>query len=206
MSTALAVTRETALSEDGFVYDVETGEVVGLAAESESGKFFQIETPEHADWVLGLLMVEEAAIAAIEARRAAINANLDSMLVRPRGRLDFLHFRFDVQLTSQARRDIEAAGGKTKTAKYPHGRISFRAAPAKAEITDAGGALSFVMDWAPDLVKMSVGPTDVLKAIEARRDAGFEDDSIPFARIIGPRDVPSVKTGIPDLSPAKKED
>lgn len=194
--------RRTEIDSDGYIYDLETGEVLGHSGEvADDG--FRILSAEGADWVLEKMALQEAELARVESLRAALIANLDSMLVEPRNRLAWLHRRFDGELIAQAQRDLEAKGGRSKTAKYPHGKVALRKTPGSAEITDRDLAVEFVAEWAPDHVKRSVGIEGVRAAILAEADAleGVTDvsdltDTRRFFRSAEPGERWSIDTGL----------
>jgi hypothetical protein len=197
-----------ARSEDGSLYDPDTGEVIDEVIDEiidekpglDGGdRDFHIESPEAADWVLKLIATDEARLAEIETRRAALLANLDSMEVGPRNRLSWLHHRFDAELIAQAERDIAEAGGKCKTAKYPHGQVSLRKTAGKASIVDMHRAVRFVEEWAPDHIKKTVGIEAVKLAIRHEAEAiepGDETDTRRFFKSAEPSERWSIETGI----------
>ena len=194
--------RETAVDEEGYVYDVATGEVLDIVGAPETGRpaeVFEVRSREAVEWVLKKRIEAEAEMRAIESRRAAINANLDAQLVGPRNRLKFLALRFDAELIAQARAELAAAGGKGKTAKYDHGQISFRATPGRSEVTDQAGAVAFVEAWEPDriVIKKSVDVKAVQAAIaEAARATGEDPEVASFYATTGPRESANIKTGV----------
>jgi hypothetical protein len=199
VAVALVHDRPTEIDSDGFIYDAETGEVLGhTGAVPDDG--FAIMSPEGADWVLSKMAIQESELARVESLRAALLANLDSMLVEPRNRLAWLHRRFDGELIAQAARDLEAQGGRSRTAKYPHGKVSLRKTPGSAEITDRHLAVEFVAEWAPDHVKRSVGIEGVRAAILAEIDAvddpGDRTDTARFFRSAGPSERWTIDTGL----------
>ena len=127
-------------------------------------------------------------------------ANLDSMAVEPRNRLAWLHRRFDGELIAQATRDLEAAGGRSRTAKYPHGKVALRKTPGSAEITDRHLAVEYVAEWCPDLVRRSVGIEGVQAAIltemNSIEDPDLMTDTARFFRQAEPSERWSIDTGI----------
>jgi phage host-nuclease inhibitor protein Gam len=191
--------RLTAIDREGYVFDADTGEVLGHDTDLVDDGF-RVTSPEGADWVLEKLAYEEAQLARIEMLRAAQMAHLDSMMVEPRNRLAWLHRRFDGELVAQAQRDLEAQGGRSRTAKYPHGKVSLRKSPGSAEILDNHAAVSFVAEWAPDHVRMSVGVEAVRAAILAEADAIEEaegrTDTARLFRHAEPSERWTIDTGI----------
>ncbi|WP_435005132.1 hypothetical protein P12x_003025 [Tundrisphaera lichenicola] len=186
--------RRIEIDPEGYRYDADTGEVLGHQDEAP----FTICTAEGVDWVLGLMMTEQLRIRAIEARRAAMNANLDAMLVDPTNRLRWIDYRFRAEIEAQARKDIEQAGGRSRTAKYPHGKVAFRMSAGSSQVTDPGQALEFVKDVAPEQLDYK---TPTIAAINAAVEAyaqqmGEEPDVTPFFRKAEPRETCQIETGL----------
>ena len=183
---------------DGYLVDKD-GEVLGLAdpATGEPMERFEVRSEEAADWVLKLFMEEEARLEAIEAKRAAILANLEGQEVAPRNRLRYLGYRFHNDLAAWARSELAAKKGKGKTVKLTHGSIAFRNSAGSAEILDHASALAFVEEWKPDEVKKSVGVGSIKAAIaEAASQIGEAPDVSEFFRQAEPRESVVIKTGV----------
>lgn len=190
--------RATARSEDGYVYDVETGEVLDWEpAESPAGEPFAVRDASGADWVLELIGRAEAQVLAVEAEERSILANLGRRKGWHLAVIRFLRWRFGRQLEDQARRDLEAAGNRRKTMVYPHGEVTFRRTAGSVAITDPGAATRFALEWKPEAVKYSVGATGLKEAIEAYRAANGEEPEVEgFCLIKGPAESVTIKTGI----------
>jgi hypothetical protein len=196
-------------SEDGYLFDVQTGEVVGIidpatrepiffTEESEGvteAKPFSIQSIEAADWVMSLKMREEAKMLAIAAQRVALMANLDGLTVEPRNRLKGLAYRFDRELEVFARKELD--GSKSKTMKLPHGSIAFRKTPGSAEILDPAQAIAYVEEWTPENVKKSVSIDAIKRAIVADTEANEEKPDVSaFFREAQARENVSITTNL----------
>lgn len=204
---------EFEVDEDGYVID-DQGEEVGVKdpktgaiaffrdePATETGpdrERFEVLTEDAANWVLKLIMAEESELLAIEARRAAILANLDGQSVEHANRLRSLHWRFDNDLAAWARRRLAEARGAAKTVKLMFGKLSFRQSKGSAEVVDPSAALAFVREWAPEkIVPKPVGVEAVKAAIEAARDqSGDEPDCAAFFRAAEPHESFSITTGL----------
>lgn len=198
---------------DGYVYDPETGEVYAVtdphteavvwlkewegAPPTAAGERFTVRDDDAANWVLQLIMREEAALDAIEAQIAAVVANLEGMKVDHRNRLKSLDWRFKGELEQFARRKLEESSGKSKTVKLPYGKLSFRTSKGSNDILDKGRALEFVEEWAPETITKSPNVTGMLAAIErAEQEMGEAPDTGEFFRRAEPRETFTVDTGL----------
>jgi phage host-nuclease inhibitor protein Gam len=150
---------------DGYLVDA-AGEIIGLANPEGRPNPFVIDDASKADWALEKMAREDAAVLAVEARRAALNANLDAEAKVHKARRKYLSWRFDGELTSFARKILE--GGKSKTCRFTFGRVAFRAGSTSNAITDMARAVTIAKEWAPRAVKTveSVNVTDLLKLRE----------------------------------------
>jgi phage host-nuclease inhibitor protein Gam len=153
---------------DGYLVDA-AGEIIGLADPEGRPNPFVIDDASKADWALEKMAREDAAVLAVEARRAAVNANLDAEAKVHQARRKYLSWRFDGELTSVARKILE--GGKSKTCRFTFGQVAFRMGSTSNAITDMSRAVTIAKEWAPQAVKTveSVNVTDLLKL-----RAGFE--------------------------------
>lgn len=167
------------ITDDGYAINKSDGEIVGCVGGYWDGNKaapfcygetlpFSIECHADADELLERIANHEAAVLAIEARRAAMNANLDSQLVDHKSRLAYLE-RFQVpQAIEWAKRNRPSKG---KTIKLDNGQICIRATQPTIEITDEAKALELVKGYAPDMVKVkeSVSVEAVKAAMAAKK-------------------------------------
>jgi hypothetical protein len=163
------------ISKDGFLIDEETGEVLGHVELTQMEDAFKevapaapfvIDTPAKVDWVLEKLQTLDADLAAVEARRAAINANLDTQADALRKRRAWTEMRFAADLRMFAAAVL--AGSKLRTYTSPFGKLSFRKTAGAITILFPEDALAWCKENCPEaiVVKESVIKTP-LKAIES---------------------------------------
>jgi phage host-nuclease inhibitor protein Gam len=150
---------------DGYLVAA-SGEIIGLADPEARPKLFVVDDAAKADWALEKMAREDAAVLAVEARRAALNANLDAEAKVHQERRKYLSWRFDGELISVARKILE--GGKSKTCKFTFGQVAFRRGSTSNAITDMALAVTIAKKWAPQAVTTteSVNVTDLLKLRE----------------------------------------
>lgn len=134
---------------DGYIVDSETGEVLGLAhAESE----FHVTDRTSAEWVLDKIGQNEAALTAIEQRRAAVNANLDRQADAVRRRAAWLDARFGGELRTWANEQL--ATSKRKSIQLDFGKIGFRTTKGSVKVQDAVAAVAWLKERWPCAVQM----------------------------------------------------
>ncbi len=160
--------RQTYVDQDGYVVDVATGEVLGIAGAVDhfqpgtQAYQWRIDSEDTAEWVLERRSKLEADIAGLEAREAAIVGNIRAQIAEKRRRLAYLDFRFRPSLIEWARNRL--AGGKKKTLQLTHGRIAFRMGRESHRIIDMEAAVQWAKDWdAISAIKVveSIGVRDV---------------------------------------------
>ncbi|HSW63361.1 MAG TPA: host-nuclease inhibitor Gam family protein [Dissulfurispiraceae bacterium] len=123
---------------DGYIVDVETGEILGVDGREE----FRVTDGASAEWVLEKMAYEDAAVLALEAREKAILENIRAIRQKHDNRRKFLEYRFGEELAAFAKAAL--AGGKTKTWKCPFGQVSFRNVPAKIVVDDNDLAIDYL--------------------------------------------------------------
>jgi hypothetical protein len=190
--------RVTAVDSEGFIYDVETGEVLGHETVSEDPvKPFEVDSVEAAEWVLEKRSRIEANILAVEARINALVASLE----RQRGhfirQLAWWEYRFQPTLVRLARSLLK---GKSRTVNFDHGKVAFRTSKGTNTIIDDQAALAYVRMWCPEKVHVKewVNVADVLAARQLAAEVAEEDpsQSLPFLVSSGPSENVTVETGI----------
>ena len=134
---------------DDYLIDLETGEIIATREPA-----FRVYSIGSAEWVLDRIGRREAAIGALRARREAIINNLEAMIKAEQRRLDGLHYRFDGELESFARAELERTGGRTKTLRTAFGSVSFRIVKASRKIVDMTAAVAWAKDWMPEIVRV----------------------------------------------------
>ena len=183
-TTSLITERRTAVDADGWLYDADTGEVLGRP-DVLAG--FAVDCAQAADAALEIRACIEARLAALRMRKAALVANIESMEAEQRRRLAWWDWRFGAGLVEFARSLL----GRGKTAKFVHGSVSFRATKGANRIIDMESAVAWMRDVDPERVRVveSVLVSDVL----ATRRKG---DLLPWLESTGPGESVTISTGI----------
>ncbi|MEK9735789.1 MAG: hypothetical protein VW239_00535 [Candidatus Nanopelagicales bacterium] len=183
-TTSLITERRTAVDADGWLYDVDSGEVLGIPDLPDE---FAVDCVQAADAALEIRARLEARLAALRMRKAALIANIESLEADQRRRLAWWDWRFGHGLVEFARSML----GRGKTAKFVHGSVSFRATKGTNRIIDMESAVAWMRDVDPERVRVveSVLVSDVLAT---RR----EGDVLPWLESTGPGESVTISTGI----------
>lgn len=176
--------RVTAVDGEGWLYDVETGEVLGL---SELPDDFEVNCHQAADRALEIRSRIEAQVVAVKARRDALNRQLDALERAQESRLKWWDWRFGQQLAAFAR---SLLSGKSKTARFTWGSVAFRATKGTNRITDMDAAVEWVRRRDPEMVK--VVETTTVTAVLALS----QGKPLPFLESTGPGEAVTISTGI----------
>lgn len=184
--------RVTAVDSAGYVYDVETGEVLGREGVRDE---LRIETEEDAEWALRLRSEIEGDIVAAQARLAALKEQMEVIIKGHQRRLNWWNWRFGSQLEGFARSRLN---GRSRTWRCPWGQVSFRRVPDSRQIVDAEAALEFVKTFVPEAVQRREWVT--LKAIDAAlgiAEAATGERETPDFLVVTPGgETAEIKTGI----------
>lgn len=179
---------------EGYVYDLDTGECLGPQTPSPK---WQCDSPEKAEWVLEKLQTVDSEITALEARKAALTKNLDTMIGEQQKRRDSLMFRFSNELAEVGRQNLPA-GKKTWTC--PYGSVAFRSVGASVKIADEEKALIAAEAAFPEAVKTT--KSVLVSKIPDDTKAQIMDDPHMAARlgfdIVPARESVTIKTGVGD--------
>lgn len=185
---------QTACTEDGYVYDINTGEVLGHYEVEER---FEVRDVDAANWVLEQRSQIEGRLAGLVARKQAVLEQLNALIGVERRKLSWWEMRFGPSLTAFARQVL--GDGKSRTWRCVWGSVAFRKTKGTTSIIDNEQALGFVELWAPQLVKIvrSVNVTAVKGALDVAR-AQCPDDEIdtPFVVTSGETESVTISTGI----------
>lgn len=178
-------------THDGWVYDLNTGEVIGRV---EDDTYWTIDSPEGADRALELRAIIEADILALDARLKALSANLHALRRERERRLSWWEWKFHGPLIAFARTRINK---RVRSARFVHGVVSFRKTQPTTTIIDDAAALEFVDTWAPEAVtiKRSVTKKAVELAIERARPT-LGDEPLPWVVTAPAGESINIKTGI----------
>lgn len=194
--------QETDVTPDGYIFDVQTGEILGRADEPER---FTVNSEDAANWVLELRSGIEGGILGLKARKAAMVAKMDAMIAGETRKLSWWEYRFGGELTAFAKRML--AGGKSKTARFNWGSVAFRATKGTNIILDQPKAIEYVEAYAPELVKVakSVTVESVMKAkgVAEHTLGEKQEGDLPFMASSGPGENVTISTGV-ELEGSKK--
>lgn len=195
--------RETAVDDDGWVYDPNTGEVLGHAELLER---FTVDSDDAADWVLKLRSQLEGEILGIEAQLKAVSEMLLAVRNAKYRRLSWWEWRFAADLIKFARTKI--AGTKAKTAWFTWGKVQFRKTAGTNEIVDPAAAVEWMRTWNPKGIKVteSVGIKKVLETIELiAQTTGEEPERPGWLKSTGEGENVTISTGI-EIKAIEKRD
>jgi phage host-nuclease inhibitor protein Gam len=142
-----------------FLYENEKA----LMSDEEKKEIFVVDTPEKADWAIA--KISQAANR--KEQRAALVAQYKEKLdiwLRKENEDDESSILY---LTEKVRPYVEQAikGGKKKSMSFPGGTAGFRKGSERVEIIDENAAVSFCDREHPEVVKKSVGKTELKKLI-----------------------------------------
>lgn len=135
---------------DGYLVD-EDGEIVGHAQHADE---WHIATQDDAEWAMSLMLDEEATIAGLERKYAAILQHAKDQQAQHERRRRWLELRFGQELQAFARANLPRKG---KTWTCPYGTVAFRTVAEKIDVKDEAAAIAWVK---------SVGLASAVKTIE----------------------------------------
>jgi hypothetical protein len=190
---------------DGFLYDSETGELLGAALPQPA---FVVDSEEAASWVLGKILDAEAAVAAIDStpdviRARAVLENAERIRKERAARLDWLKRRFEPELGAFARKQLD--GKKTKTWKTVLGSVSLKTKNGGVRMTDEARALAWAKMHAPEAVKtterflISELPDEALTTIVRALNGPATPDEEPLRaafELVQDDETVHIKTGV----------
>ena len=186
--TDLVTAEPTYTDAHGYIVRESDGEVIGRADEPAA---FAIDSSDAADWLLRKLSEEDGGIAGIDARLAAVTANLTAQRKAHERRKDYLLFRYKQQLIDFAR---NALTGKDRTWRGTWGTVAFRKTAGTNRITDMAAAVRFIEWHAVSRVRVerSVTVKDALDVLEA-----FATGTEPaWLESTGPGEKSVISTGV----------
>ena len=175
----LELMEQTTVVIDGYIVDVETGEIVGV----ESPEGFAVRDEDSAKWVLERFLDSDANIAKAE----AVVRNAQAILKRAKSRREWLERRFLPELAEYAKANLPK-GSKTYSTEY--GAVSFRATAAKLKVVDEGQALSWAKQNAPEAVKVEES------ILVSKLPKGLVEDAPQGFEVVEAGESVSVKTGV----------
>ena len=161
-------------TEDGYLIDTETGEVVGLSEETGKQDPFRVCDMASAEWVLSKMQACDAEITALQLRLEAIQKQLGQMIVEKERRRQFLTFRFHDELEAFARQTL--SGAKTKSLRTPYGTMHFRHVNARIAVREGQepAAIAYLETNLPDLEAVKVSKKVLLTPLQKATDLPFD--------------------------------
>lgn len=190
----LSSERPMEVDPDGWVYDPDTGEVLG---HEQIPVVFEVRSSEDADWVLELRSEIEARLIALDIRQKALVDQIQTLKREQMRRLSWWEYRFGPSLVAFARTLL--AGSKKRTAQFTWGKVAFRRSPGRTSILDMDAAVEFVSAWAPEQVRVERSVT--LSGVEAAVKAAARATGEMPARLLwvahsGPEERCTISTGV----------
>lgn len=229
MSTALDHPRPVTLDEDGYVFDDQSGEVLGrLDDRSGTLQPFEVTHPDgtvetlqawvpaeqaaepqpirtrdEADAVLAELARLESRALAFDQLKAAVTRRLDAEANRLRRKAAWVERQRGPQLEAFARDQIGT--GKRRSLNLTWGTLALRKVPGRFRILDQAAAVAWCEANRPELVKTtkSVTPTATGKAVADDLSIGLLDELPDWIDEARPYDAFRIDLGIkPSADPA----
>jgi len=200
--------RQIGQSPDGWLYDVKTGEVLGLAeaVDDEGARLgmrglaarFEIDSEDAANWSLMIRTEVESNLLALQARRDAVNKHIDALIAEQRRRLSWWEFRFQPSLIAFARTLLK---GKSRTVQLTWGKVAFRRTKGSTAILDPATALEYVETFAPSLVSRKAWVTvgAIAEAARIAEEATGEPQEASLSSFVarsGETESVTVSTGL----------
>ncbi len=188
---------ETSVDSDGWIYRVDTGEVVGRLDDQQQpiAERFEVKDEASADWVLQIRSETESEIVKLDAQFAAFKKQYDARRNAQIRRLSYLEYRFSPSLIAFAKSQLV---GKARTWRGTFGSVAFRKTPGSTKILDDAAAVEFVKTWEPARVKVieSVTVKSVMMARDQAAIVSGEEIDLPFLATSGPGESVEISTGI----------
>lgn len=158
--------RETITTEDGYILDAETGEVLAAPGAPDAAL-----TRADVEDVLARMQRAEARLAALKAQRQAIMDNMDRMEAHEKARQDWLTARYSDSLATWVR--AELGDGKRRSIDTPYGRLGVRKVPGRIVVAVPDAALVWAYEHLQEaiVVKQTVSVA-ALKGHEDELPAG----------------------------------
>jgi phage host-nuclease inhibitor protein Gam len=202
-----------AIDPDGALYDEITGDVFGIDLENviapdgsivgvaaEVLAQFKLDQAdivdrENAERALEIRGQIESRINGHVARLKAITANIEAQIRNERSKISWWNWIYEAKLIGYARRCLK---GKTKTAQFDYGKVSFRDVPASTQIIDMAAAVDWALKWEPEAVKVKqwTGIRAVLAAKDRVETEIGEPMILPFIVTGERRESVTIKTGV----------
>jgi hypothetical protein len=201
--------------DDGCPFDPDTGEPIDIdtlnAIRSQEARAEKVG--EEAESILPPLVIEdrgdveralaikariEGQLLALGARREAMLKNFDAQIRSEQSRLEWWEWRFGSAVKGFARKRLV---GKSRTAKFDMGQVSFRHVRGTPSIINDDAALRWAKDWAPSIIKVKheewVTARDIVEKLPEIKEA-TEDPSLvlPFLVYSEDKENITISTGV----------
>lgn len=148
------------VNENGWMINEETGEIVACPGSPDPSEMVESDvlgryvlTDAAAERIMESRHAVEADMAALVARRRAINANLDAMERRLCQRLGWIDSQHGAQLEDWVRDHI--AGRRERSVRTPYGVAGLRKTAARVIVEDEAEALDWADRNAPEAVRVT---------------------------------------------------
>jgi phage host-nuclease inhibitor protein Gam len=167
-----------------FLYEDEKA----MLADEEQKELFVVDTHSKADWAIAKIAQAHQRKAQRAALVAQYKEKLDLWLQKENEDDENSIF----YLTEKVRPFIEEAikGGKKKSISFPGGTAGFRKLPERVEIIDEAVLISFCDREHPEVIKKSVGKTEIKKLLkDGVKVPGVTTEESPDSFYVKPSDV-----------------
>lgn len=134
-------------TDEGFIIDDQTGEIIGM--EREQTEPFRPTDQQGVEWVLAKMQAHELEIAKLELQRDLINKQIDRMERIHISAGKYLHFRFAEAIIDFAHRNLKP---KSKTWSCLWADVKFRATKATVTVLDEPAAILWAESACPEAV------------------------------------------------------
>ena len=143
---------KTIITDDGFIINPETGEILG---NDNAPEVFKVQDQESLEWVMKKMQFAEFELKAAQDRKAAIVSNLDKDIKDRCNRVAWLNMRFSREIEDYVGKSID--GSPKRSVRTPYGTAGFRLSAGKVSIKEGReeDALTWCLNHAPDAVKVS---------------------------------------------------
>ncbi len=185
--------RETDVTSDGYIYDTQTGEIVGRADVPEK---YEVRSIDDAEFVLRLRSEIEGEVSMWDIRTKALLEQLRAGRAQAIRKLSWWDWKFGLSLVHYARSILSR---KSKTARFAWGSVSFRKTNGTHQILDMDAAVVWMKTFDPSKVKVkeSVTVTDILAVRAAlAKELGEEPEHLGWLGSTEPGENVKISTGI----------
>lgn len=160
---------------------------------------FKVEDEGSATWLMEKLSEMDGDLAGLAAQRAALVANVDSMIADVVRARDGMEYRYGPELVEFAGRNLpESKSGRTikKTWTCPFGKVSFKDKAPRLVVVDAEKAIEWAkaVGW-DDAIKVTPD-SFLVSGVPKGTTITAEDEDHGLRVEPAVLDVPTIKTGV----------